>query len=60
MATGLSWAPTDAVAKAGELEPDILIIEAELPRLSGIQAVGYRAKVQPRSPGARARGARRR
>ena len=27
-----------AVAKASELEPDILIIEAELPRLSGIEA----------------------
>ena len=27
-----------AVAKAGELEPDILIIEAELPKLPGIEA----------------------
>jgi DNA-binding NarL/FixJ family response regulator len=28
----------DAVAKTNELEPDVLIIEAELPRLSGIKA----------------------
>lgn len=27
-----------AIAKAGELEPDILIIEAELPKLSGVEA----------------------
>ena len=28
----------DAIAKAAELEPDILLIEAELPRISGIEA----------------------
>ena len=28
----------DAVTRAAELEPDVLIIEAELPRLSGIEA----------------------
>ncbi len=37
----------DAVAKAGELEPDILIIEAELPRLSGIQAAQRIRREQP-------------
>lgn len=37
----------DAVAKASELEPDILIIEAELPRLSGIQAAQRIRREQP-------------
>ena len=37
----------DAVAKASELEPDILIIEAELPRLSGIQAAQRVRREQP-------------
>lgn len=35
---GVATDGEDAVAKAAELEPDILIIEAELPRLSGIEA----------------------
>lgn len=35
---GIATDGEDAVAKASELEPDILIIEAELPRLPGIEA----------------------
>lgn len=35
---GVATDGEDAIAKAAELEPDILIIEAELPRLSGIEA----------------------
>lgn len=37
----------DAVAQAGTVEPDILIIEAELPRLSGIQAAQRIRREQP-------------
>ncbi len=35
---GVATHGDDAVAKAAELEPDILVVEAELPRLSGIEA----------------------
>ncbi len=44
---GVATDGEDAVAKAGELEPDILIIEAELPRLSGIQAAQRIRREQP-------------
>lgn len=37
----------DAIAQAGTLEPDILIIEAELPLLSGIQAAQRIRREQP-------------
>lgn len=37
----------DAVSQAGTVEPDILIIEAELPRLSGIQAAQRIRREQP-------------
>jgi DNA-binding NarL/FixJ family response regulator len=44
---GVATDGEDAVVKAGELEPDILIIEAELPRLSGIQAAQRIRREQP-------------
>jgi DNA-binding NarL/FixJ family response regulator len=44
---GVATDGEDAVAKTAELEPDVLVIEADLPRLSGIKATQRIRREQP-------------